>query len=55
MADAAAAGRGGATVKVGDEEAAFTYKAIGTERAGWFSAKPTFDVLARETGEEYLL
>lgn len=54
MADAAAGGRGGQTVKVGDEEAAFTYKTVGTEMAGWFSAKPTFDVLARETGEEYL-
>lgn len=55
MADAAAGGRGGATIKVGDEEAAYTYKTIGSELAGWFSAKPTFDVLAKETGEEYLL
>ncbi|MCJ1302985.1 hypothetical protein MMC08_005790 [Hypocenomyce scalaris] len=55
LADAAATGRGGETVKVGNEEAAVTYKTVGTEMAGWFSAKPTFDVLAAETGENYLL
>lgn len=55
MADSAAAGRGGETVKIGDEEAKFTYKSVGTPLAGWFSAKPLFDVIARETNEEYLL
>ena len=40
MADAAAAGRGAETVKVSDEDAALTYKTVGTELAGWFSAKP---------------
>jgi ribulose-5-phosphate 4-epimerase/fuculose-1-phosphate aldolase len=54
MADAAAAGRGGETVKINEEDAAFTYKTVGTPRAGWFSAKPTFDVMAREAGDEYL-
>ncbi|CAG8972209.1 hypothetical protein HYALB_00010988 [Hymenoscyphus albidus] len=52
MADAAAGGRGGETVKIGGEEAAYTYKTVGTELAGWFSAKPTFDVTAHESGDE---
>jgi ribulose-5-phosphate 4-epimerase/fuculose-1-phosphate aldolase len=54
MADAAAAGRGGATVKIGEEEARFTYKSVGTPLAGWFSAKPLFDVIAAETKGEHL-
>jgi len=54
MADAAAAGRGGETIKIDDEDAAFTYKSIGTPRAGWFSALPAFDVMAKEAGDEYL-
>lgn len=52
MADAACAGRGGATIKIDDEDAAFTYKAVGTPRAGWFSAKPAFDVMEAECGHE---
>ncbi|OCL06814.1 arad-like aldolase/epimerase [Glonium stellatum] len=54
LADAAAAGRGGSTVKIGDEEARFTYKTIGTPKAGWFSAKPLFDLIHKETGGDYL-
>ena len=54
MADAAAAGRGGETVKIDEEDARFTYKTVGTPMAGWFSAKPLFDVIAKETGEDYL-
>ncbi|KAF2840113.1 arad-like aldolase/epimerase [Patellaria atrata CBS 101060] len=54
MADAAAAGRGHETQKIGDQEAAFTYKAVGTPKAGWFSAKPLFDVIHKETGGDYL-
>ena len=34
MADAAAGGRGGETKKIGDEEAAYTHKTIGTPLAG---------------------
>lgn len=52
MADAAAAGRGGATIKIDDEDAAFTYKSVGTPRAGWFSAKPAFEVMEKEAGPE---
>ena len=54
MADAAAAGRGGETRKVGDEEAEYTAKLIGRPVAGWFSAKPLFDVIEKETGGDYL-
>jgi ribulose-5-phosphate 4-epimerase/fuculose-1-phosphate aldolase len=52
MADAAAKGRGGETVKINEMDAAFTHKVGGTPWAGWFSAKPAFDVMAREAGEE---
>lgn len=54
LADAAAGGRGHETVKIDDEDAAYTYKTVGTPRAGWFSAKPTFDVVERECGADYL-
>ncbi|KAF2261956.1 arad-like aldolase/epimerase [Lojkania enalia] len=54
MADAAAAGRGGSTIKIGEEEAQFTYKTVGTPKAGYFSAKPLFDVIYKETNGEYL-
>lgn len=54
MADAAAAGRGSETVKVNGEDAAFTYKTVGSSLAGWFSGLPLFDVVERETGGEYL-
>lgn len=54
LADAAAAGRGGQTVKIHEEDAAFTYKTVGTPMAGWFSAKPLFDVIHKETNGEYL-
>lgn len=54
MADAAAAGRGGETIKIAEEDAQCTYKSVGTPMAGWFSAKPQFDLIAKETGEEYL-
>jgi len=53
MADAAAAGRGHETVKIHDEDAAYTYKAVGTEIAGWFSALPAFDVMEREVEADY--
>lgn len=53
LADAAAAGRGGKVVKIEDEEAAYTYKAVGSELAGWFSAQPTFKLMELESGEDY--
>ncbi len=54
LADAAAGGRGGVTAKIGEEEAGYTYQTIGTPLAGWFSAKPLFDVIHQETNGEYL-
>lgn len=54
MADAAAAGRGGQPVKIGDVEAEYTAKAVGSRKAGYFSAKPLFDVIHKETNGEYL-
>jgi ribulose-5-phosphate 4-epimerase/fuculose-1-phosphate aldolase len=53
LADAAAGGRGGETVKINEEDAEFTYKTVGTEGAGWFSAKPTFDMMEHEAGVDY--
>lgn len=53
-ADAAAGGKGHETVKIHDGDAAFTYKTIGTPHAGWFSAKPLFDVIERECSADYL-
>jgi hypothetical protein len=53
LADAAASGTGTKTVKIANEEAAFTYKTVGSELAGWFSAKPTFDVMECEAGISY--
>jgi ribulose-5-phosphate 4-epimerase/fuculose-1-phosphate aldolase len=55
LADAAAAGRGGETVKIDQEDAEFTYKSVGTPRAGWFSAKPMFDVMIQEIGDDSYL
>lgn len=52
MADAAAAGTGGATIKIPDAQASYTYQSTGTELAGWFSAKPTFDDMERLAGRE---
>ena len=54
LADAAAAGRGGNPVKIDDADAAFTYKTLGVERAGWFAAKPLFDMIHKETNGEFL-
>ncbi|KAL8795685.1 MAG: hypothetical protein Q9195_001923 [Heterodermia aff. obscurata] len=54
MADAAAGGRGHETVKIHPEDAAFTYKTIGTPAAGWFSGKPLFDLIQKECNAEYL-
>lgn len=54
LADAAAAGRGGVTKKIDEEDAAYTYKTVGTELAGWFSAKPTFCMAERESNGEHL-
>lgn len=54
MAEAAAASRGEKPVAIGAEEAAYTYRTVGSTKAGWFSAKPLFDVIHKETGGDYL-
>ena len=54
LADAAAGGRGHETVKIDDEDAAYTYKTIGVPLAGWFSGKPMFDLIEKECNGEYL-
>lgn len=53
MADAAAGGRGHETIKIDEKDAQYTYQAIGTEAAGFFSAKPTFDMMEHESGVDY--
>ncbi|KAF7952647.1 hypothetical protein EAE96_005879 [Botrytis aclada] len=53
LADAAAGGRGGETIKIQEEDAAYTYKTVGTEMAGYFSAKPAFDMMEHESGTDY--
>jgi len=54
LADAAAAGKGIQTIKVTEEDAAYTHKTVGSSFAGWFSAKPEFDLIHKETGGDYL-
>lgn len=53
LADAAAGGRGHETVKIDEEDAAYTYKSVGSERAGWFSAQPSFAMMEHEAGVDY--
>jgi ribulose-5-phosphate 4-epimerase/fuculose-1-phosphate aldolase len=55
LADAAAGGRGGETIKIDDKDAAYTYQSTGSELAGWFSAKPAFDSMARASSASYRL
>jgi len=54
LADAAAGGRGTETVKIDPEEARYTRGTVGSRGAGWFSAKPLFDLIHKETGGDYL-
>ena len=48
LAGAAAAGRGGETKMIGEAEAAYTHKTVGSEIAGWFSTKPVFEMAELE-------
>ncbi|KAH9458063.1 hypothetical protein MJO28_005118 [Puccinia striiformis f. sp. tritici] len=54
LADAAAGGRGIKTIKAGEAEAAFTYKATGSHLAGWAQAQPYFDQIHEKSGGAYL-
>lgn len=53
MADAAAGGRGGETIKIDEKDAVYTAKTVGSENAGWFSAKPQFDMMESQSGADY--
>ncbi|ATY60833.1 class II aldolase adducin domain [Cordyceps militaris] len=51
----AACAHPGVTLKeVGHAEAQETYDTLGQHATAWFSAKPMFDLIAHETGEDYL-
>ncbi|KIY01283.1 uncharacterized protein Z520_02835 [Fonsecaea multimorphosa CBS 102226] len=52
LADAAAGGRGQETVKIDDEDAAYTAKNAGQNWPGWFSGLPLFDDVLDDVGDE---
>lgn len=54
LAEAAAGPRGEKPIVISDEDASYTYETVGTHQGGYFSAKPLFDVIHKETGGEYL-
>lgn len=54
LAEAAAGSRGEKPLVIDEEDAVYTYNTIGLVEAGYFSAKPLFDVVHKETGGEYL-
>lgn len=54
LAEAAAGPRGEKPIVISDEDAKYTYHTVGTHYAGYFSAKPMFDVIHKETGGDYL-
>ncbi|KAK3718138.1 hypothetical protein LTR37_005253 [Vermiconidia calcicola] len=54
LADAAAAGRGGETNKMDDEEATYTRGVAGTHKAGWFGGKAMFDLIDDLTEKKYM-
>ncbi|PNS15092.1 hypothetical protein CAC42_2321 [Sphaceloma murrayae] len=54
LAEAAAGSRGEKPIVIDEEDAVFTYKTVGTHYAGYFSAKPLFDMIHKETGGDYL-
>lgn len=53
LADAAAGGRGAETTRVSEDDAARTFKVIGTEFGGWFAGKPMFENLEYDSGDHY--
>nr|POF17480.1 decarboxylase novr [Quercus suber] len=54
MAEAAAGSRGEKPITIGAEEAAYTYRTVGSSMAGWFAGQPLFDVIHKETAGEYM-
>ncbi|BDD62990.1 hypothetical protein MAP00_007942 [Monascus purpureus] len=55
LADAAAAGRRGETVKIDDVAAEFTFRTVVSPRGGWFAGMPLFDVAEEEVKRENAL
>ena len=53
LADAAAAGTGGKTVKIGDADAKITYNVVGSLPGGWFSGLPHFQALEAQEGVSF--
>ena len=53
LADAAAAGTGGKTVKIAPEECAITHAVVGTQPGGWFSGLPHFQLLEAQEGVSF--
>ncbi|PWW77822.1 arad-like aldolase/epimerase [Tuber magnatum] len=53
LADAAAAGRGGTTKKIGDKEAMDTWKIVGSSKGGHFAGSSIFDLIEVETKGDY--
>jgi hypothetical protein len=51
MAEAAAT----KPIQIDPADAEVTFKTVGSPLAGWFSAKPMFDVMAEECENKYLL
>ena len=54
VAMAACAYPGASIKEIGEAEAKETYQTVGRPYSGWFSAKPLFDNIAKETNEDYL-
>ena len=54
LADAAAALHNKKPIWIDEESAVHTRKLVGSPMAGWFSARPMFDVIHKETGGDYL-
>ncbi|KAF8431121.1 class II aldolase/adducin N-terminal [Terfezia claveryi] len=53
LADAAAAGRGYQTVKIGEEEAEVTNRIVGMSAVGYFSGRAMFEKTFKEEGNEF--
>lgn len=54
LAEAAAEPRGEKPIVIDEQDAVCTHQQVGSIRAGYFSAKPLFDVIDKETGKDYM-
>ena len=55
LAEAAAGPRGEKPIVIDEADAVCTHGQVGTPIAGYFSAKPLFDVIDKETGKDYMV